>query len=108
MLSNDPASASNFEVLPRQVIVATIALLPEIPVMFILCVMAAAAVAGQGYLLSYRHPVTFRTTQELMLPLQSEICLVVVEIPILPMASVVARLAVGAQLALVHILPLMT
>jgi len=92
------------DIFPRGYIVAALALAPEGAVMDIILVMAAAAGSRQVYFLVCRFVVAIVTADVIVPVFQLEAGLVVIEIPDLPIARVVAALALRPQAAFVEIL----
>ena len=96
--------AARPDIFPHGYIVAAFALAPEGAVMNVVLVMATAAGGRQIYFLVCRLLVAIVTTGFLVPVFQLEAGLVVIEIPDLPIARVVAALALRPQAAFVDIL----
>ena len=73
-------------------------------IVLVVLVMATGATGGQFQFPEYRGFMTIGTLEILMLGLQLETGLVVVEIPVFPIASIVASFANCSQCAFMHIL----
>lgn len=74
------------------------------PIVLVILVMATGTAGDQLQFHQYRSLVTIGTLEILVLALQLETGLVVAEVPVFPVARVVAGFAIGTQSALVHIL----
>ena len=99
-----PASTSNLDRFPVQSNMAMIALLSEIAIVLVILIMTTDAGCRQNHFAAYRCIVTIDTLESLVLPVKLEVGFVVVEIPVLPVASVVASFASSAKGAFVHVL----
>lgn len=99
-----PAPTSHLDRFPVQTDMAMIALVAEIAVVLVVLLVAADARCRQNHFAAYRCIVTIDALEPLVLPVQLEIGLVVVEIPVFPVPRVVASFASGAKGTFVHIL----
>jgi hypothetical protein len=100
--------ATDFDGFPGRTDVAMFALEPEFTIVLVVLVMAAIAGGGQDNFIADRSFVAFDALYVLVLSVQLEVGLVVIEIPVLPIAGVVARVATGSQGALMYVLLFMT
>lgn len=87
---------------------AMFALDSKCAIMFIILVMAPDTAGGQDYFFDNRCFVAFCTANILVFSLQLEAGLVVIEIPVFPIARIVTRLATRSQCALMDVLFFMT
>lgn len=87
---------------------AVFALVSKRTVVFVILAMAADATCGQGYFIAYRDFVAIGTAYVLVLSIQLELRFIVVEIPILPIARVVAILTTCSQRAFMCVLLFVT
>lgn len=99
-----PAPASHFDRFPVQSDMAMIALLSEVTIVLVIFIMTTDTGCRQNHFIAYRGIVTIDALESLMLPVKLEIGLVVVEIPVFPVASVVTSIASGAKGTFVHVL----
>lgn len=83
---------------------AMFALCAKSTIMLIIFVMAPDTTGGQDYFFDNRCFVAFRTANIFVFSLQLEAGLVVIEVPIFPIARVVTRLATRSQCALMDVL----
>lgn len=100
-MQRPPARPDSF---PRGCVVAALALAPEGAFMDIVLVVAAATGGRQAELFAFRLLVAIVAADFFVAALQFKAGLVVFEIPNLPVARVVATLALRPQTALVNIL----
>lgn len=99
-----PAPASNLDRFPVQPDMAVIALVSKIAIVLVVLLVTTDTGCRQNHFVVYRGIVTIDALEPLVLPVKLEIGLVVVEIPVLPVACVVASIASGAKGTFVHVL----
>lgn len=99
-----PASTSNLDRFPVQSNMAMIALLSEIAIVLVILIMTTDAGCRQNHFAAYRCIVTIDTLESLVLSVKLEVGFIVIEIPVFPVASVVASITCSAKGAFVHVL----
>lgn len=99
-----PLLTPHFDRLPIRSDMATLALITICAIVFVVLVMASDACRSENHLLLDRYVVASGTLDILVLPIQLEVGLVVIEIPILPVAGVMTLLTALPQRLLVCIL----
>lgn len=87
---------------------AVLALVSKCTIVLIVLVMAADAIGGQDYLSTHRGLVAFGTADVLVFSIQLEPGFVVVEIPVLPVARVMAIVTACTQRAFMSVLIFVT
>ena len=99
-----PALPPNLDRFPCEADMAMVTLRAKCTVMLVVLLMASDAACSQDNLRPDGSIVTIDAFELAVLPFELEVCFVVIEIPVFPIARVVAFLAACAECALVRIL----
>ena len=104
LLMIDPALASHFDRFPRKANMTVFTLRSVRAIMLVIFFMAADTAGRFSHLLVCRCSVAIDAFEFLVLPLQLEVGLVMIKVPIFPVAGVVASFATFAKCAFMHVL----